>query len=176
MGRKPIGKQIRAQVLARDEYRCRMCGRTKDEVALEVDHIKPVANGGTDELHNLATLCRDCNRGKATYSFTDYTSMALLPEQIEDHIRFSRDAKFGDFYQYHLFLYYKDSTEPGPMDKKYHHIWRISGSVYDSSSNSAALEDRRREKETQVFLKDIRSQLAGERKRLVLTEEGLCKI
>lgn len=31
---------------------------------LEVDHIKPIAEGGTDEFVNLVTSCRDCNRGK----------------------------------------------------------------------------------------------------------------
>lgn len=75
MRTRRIGKQIRAQILVRDGYRCKMCGRTKDEVPLEVDHIVPVADGGTDELHNLATLCRDCNRGKSAYRFTNYTSI-----------------------------------------------------------------------------------------------------
>ncbi len=176
MARKPISRQIRVQVFARDGYKCKMCGRTKDEVPLEVDHIIPVADGGTDELKNLATLCRDCNRGKTSYRFTDYTQMNILPHKIKEHIKFTRDDKFGDFYQYHLYIYYKDSIHPGPLDRKFHHTWRISGSIFDSSSNSAALENRRRDEETDVFLGKVRNELIDEGKRLVFTEEGLCKI
>lgn len=176
MARKPIGKQIRVQVLARDGYKCKMCGRTKEKVPLEVDHIIPVANGGTDELSNLATLCRDCNRGKTSYRFTDYTMMDILPDDIKEHIKFTRDDKFGDFYQYHFYIYYKEGIQPGPLNRKFHHTWSISGSIYDSSSNSAALENRLKDEEIPVFLSEVRDELIAEGKRLVFTEEGLCKI
>lgn len=63
--RKPISSRVRALVLSRDNHRCRMCGRTSDEVSLEVDHVFPYSLGGTDDLDNLATLCRDCNIGKS---------------------------------------------------------------------------------------------------------------
>ena len=176
MGRRPIGKQIRVQVLARDGYRCKMCGRTKDEVPLEVDHIIAVSDGGTDELNNLATLCRDCNRGKSAYRFNDYTSMDLSPESIKEHFKFFHDAKWGDFEQYHLYLYYKDGIYPGPTNRKFHHTWRISGSIYDSSTDPKALENRRRNEEEQIFLKKIKDELITEGKRLEFTEEGLCKV
>ena len=29
-----------------------------------IDHIEPVAHGGTDELSNLQVLCRSCNQTK----------------------------------------------------------------------------------------------------------------
>lgn len=31
---------------------------------MEVDHIKPVRDGGTDHLDNLQTLCRPCHFDK----------------------------------------------------------------------------------------------------------------
>jgi hypothetical protein len=49
-------------VFKRDKYRCRICKATG--VELEVDHINPVAKGGSDALDNLQTLCFSCNRGK----------------------------------------------------------------------------------------------------------------
>jgi len=66
--RKAISKKLRLLILERDGYRCRLCGRTAKETKLEVDHITPVAKGGTDSLNNLWTLCIDCNRGKSDLS------------------------------------------------------------------------------------------------------------
>jgi hypothetical protein len=56
--RKPLSAKVRRIVFERDGYRCRRCGGWLD---LHVDHIVPVARGGTDDLENLQTLCRDCN-------------------------------------------------------------------------------------------------------------------
>lgn len=49
---------IRRQVLKRDGYQCVECGSRQ---RLEVDHIKPASESGTDDLANLQTLCRDCH-------------------------------------------------------------------------------------------------------------------
>ena len=65
-GRKSIPRQLRHQVFQRDGYRCRECGATNKQARLHVDHIKPVAKGGTNDLSNLQTLCEDCNRAKYT--------------------------------------------------------------------------------------------------------------
>ena len=65
-GRQPIPRQLRHQVFQRDGYRCRECGASKDETSLEIDHIVPVAKGGTNDIDNLQTLCRECNRMKHT--------------------------------------------------------------------------------------------------------------
>ena len=110
MARKPLGKQIRVQVLVRDNYRCKMCGRTKDEVPLEVDHIIPISDGGTDELCKLATLCRDCNRGKSAYHFNDYNSIRVMPDNIEKHFKFFQDDKIGAFELFHLYTIRMVST------------------------------------------------------------------
>lgn len=50
------------RVYARDHYRCRRCGTTRD---LTVDHRVPLALGGSNNLANLQTLCRRCNTAKA---------------------------------------------------------------------------------------------------------------
>ncbi|MCY4121309.1 MAG: HNH endonuclease [Acidobacteria bacterium] len=48
----------RLQVLNRDDWRCTRCG---SQHRLEVDHIVPLTEGGTDALDNLRVLCRDCH-------------------------------------------------------------------------------------------------------------------
>ncbi len=53
-------RKTRARVLARDRQTCRYCGAPADTV----DHVDPVANGGTDDDTNLAAACEPCNRAK----------------------------------------------------------------------------------------------------------------
>jgi len=56
---------LRFEILQRDDFRCRYCGRSPDEgVMLEVDHVIPRARGGLDTRENLVTACWDCNHGK----------------------------------------------------------------------------------------------------------------
>jgi 5-methylcytosine-specific restriction protein A len=54
----------REQILTRDRYTCRQCGRP----ARHVDHITPVAWGGTDHPSNLQALCGVCNLAKGAAS------------------------------------------------------------------------------------------------------------
>ena len=54
----------RFTILKRDNFTCFYCGRKPPEVELQVDHIKPRADGGSNLAENLVTSCRDCNLGK----------------------------------------------------------------------------------------------------------------
>jgi len=64
--RKKMDKSLRYKILHRDGFKCRSCGRTADHdgVSLEVDHVIPLAKGGSSDPINLQVLCKDCNRGK----------------------------------------------------------------------------------------------------------------
>lgn len=55
---------LRYKVLARDNFTCQYCGQYAPNVRLEVDHIVPVADGGTEDMSNLVTSCWACNQGK----------------------------------------------------------------------------------------------------------------
>lgn len=63
--RTPLRRSTHYNVLLRDNFRCRYCGRHSSEVELQVDHIHPVSKGGTNDLSNLCAACIDCNLGKA---------------------------------------------------------------------------------------------------------------
>lgn len=57
-----LWKKISEEVLKRDDYTCFYCGKRGG--ILEIDHILPVSKGGNDDLSNLVTACRKCNRQK----------------------------------------------------------------------------------------------------------------
>jgi hypothetical protein len=62
----PLG--LRYRVLARDRFRCVLCGRspaTSLTVSLHVDHIIPWSRGGRTVPENLRSLCQSCNLGKS---------------------------------------------------------------------------------------------------------------
>ena len=54
-GRRPIPRQLRHEVFVRDGYRCKECGATNKETRLHVDHIIPVAKGGTNDFSCLTS-------------------------------------------------------------------------------------------------------------------------
>lgn len=62
---RSISLRTRTRVMERDHFTCRRCGHKAPDVLLVVDHIIPVAKGGTADESNLQTLCRDCNAGKS---------------------------------------------------------------------------------------------------------------
>jgi len=61
-----VSRRARFEVLRRDEHTCQYCGCRAPDVQLQVDHVVPVALGGTDNPSNLVAACRDCNSGKTS--------------------------------------------------------------------------------------------------------------
>jgi len=57
-------QRLRRIVLSQDPL-CRHClGIGKSTAAEEVDHIKPLCAGGTNDRDNLQSLCSDCHKDK----------------------------------------------------------------------------------------------------------------
>jgi 5-methylcytosine-specific restriction endonuclease McrA len=52
--------RIRKLVLLRDGFTCQTCGKP----ATCVDHIRPLARGGSDHPSNLRASCGPCNQSK----------------------------------------------------------------------------------------------------------------
>ena len=59
-----IPKSVRKYVYQRDNYQCQSCGKTEQETKLNIDHIIPLATGGSNDMSNLQTLCSKCNQKK----------------------------------------------------------------------------------------------------------------
>jgi 5-methylcytosine-specific restriction endonuclease McrA len=54
----------RANIYARDEYKCQYCGEVFPTSELTFDHVVPVAHGGRKDWENIVTCCITCNRRK----------------------------------------------------------------------------------------------------------------
>ena len=70
--RTPISGSVKYRVLTRARGRCECCGAHEHQRALEVDHIVPRNQGGSDVLSNLQALCFRCNAGKRDTDCTDF--------------------------------------------------------------------------------------------------------
>lgn len=84
MTRKPLSKKTRFEVFKRDSFKCQYCGATAPEAVLHVDHIKPVADGGENEIVNLVTACSGCNLGKGARPLDDASAVNKQRAQLEE--------------------------------------------------------------------------------------------
>jgi len=82
--RKAIGPKLRFEVFKRDSFTCQYCGGKAPDVVLSVDHIKPVCEGGENEILNLVTACSDCNLGKGPRELSDDAEIKKQQRQLED--------------------------------------------------------------------------------------------
>lgn len=75
--RRRVSPTQRKAVLERDGYKCRICGISRqylddkapglgEYLRLEIDHIVPIAQGGTSDESNLQCLCWRCNSLKGS--------------------------------------------------------------------------------------------------------------
>ena len=104
---KAIGKKIRPIVLERDGYACKFCRRLCEQgVDAHVDHIRPITYGGTDDLANLQSLCKDCNLEKGR-----------LPNVYSKKLR---DASYHNSYVVHSYTYF--SLERGRQSNSDRHL------------------------------------------------------
>ena len=81
-----VSKRLRYEVLRRDNHTCRYCGASAPDVKLTVDHVTPVALGGSDEPTNLVTACAACNSGKTSSS----PDAPLVEDVAQDALRWSK--------------------------------------------------------------------------------------
>lgn len=71
---RDINLRLRFKVMARDNFKCCICGAspaTNPNVILHIDHIKPWSKGGETTIDNLQTLCSKCNLGKSDLEVDD---------------------------------------------------------------------------------------------------------
>lgn len=58
-------KFSRANIFARDKYRCQYCGHKGRTDELTFDHVIPISRGGRKAWENIVTACIACNNRKS---------------------------------------------------------------------------------------------------------------
>jgi len=65
---RKVRDQVRAEAIAQGQTTCPLCGvwldwdRAKTPRSVEIDHIVPASQGGTDDPNGLRAICRQCNQ------------------------------------------------------------------------------------------------------------------
>lgn len=71
--RHGVRGQLREEIRNRDSNVCKNCFNSFDGVGLQVHHIIPVSNGGSDDYENLILLCHDCHKNVHQKGWNEYT-------------------------------------------------------------------------------------------------------
>jgi hypothetical protein len=91
-----INIRVKFEVRRAARGRCQVCGKTvaEDEIKLVVDHKKPRAWGGTNDLDNLWAICEECNAGKKAYfNSMDAGFMKKVTTHESVHVRIGETLK-----------------------------------------------------------------------------------
>ena len=91
--RRSIGTKLRFDILESDGFACRYCGARAPDVQLQIDHVAPVARGGSDDPDNLVACCQRCNAGKGdrdlsralTVTIADPETLGCLKDLVADN-------------------------------------------------------------------------------------------
>jgi len=65
-----VGYEAREYLLEKWGRACTYC--IKKDIPLQIEHIHPVAKGGTDRISNLCLACEKCNQRKGTKDIKDF--------------------------------------------------------------------------------------------------------
>lgn len=100
----------RGAVLAGAGFICEIC---HDADAVEVDHIWPKNQGGTDQRHNLRAACRACNAKKADKIYTQ--DLVHNPHLAIQGVAWAWDQIQDRIIDRAIFLYWRDHPECGSV-------------------------------------------------------------
>lgn len=95
-----ISRKIQAKVRRDAKNRCGYCLLPQEILMgkLEIEHLLPLAEGGTDDEENLWLACRDCNSYKSSkvYVFDEETEQIVKlfnprTQNWHEHFRFNEN-------------------------------------------------------------------------------------
>ena len=124
---------IKGAVLARDSYRCQMVKGGKHSHELHVHHKIPRSDGGTNELDNLITACKDhhvaYHKGKLKYNGTRVSTKRTTHMDIIRSQRIKKGCK----------------QTFGYLTKKKRIKWEVEGADHDAILAACGLKNHKPE-------------------------------
>ncbi|MBD2485157.1 RNA-guided endonuclease IscB [Planktothrix sp. FACHB-1365] len=106
------GYEVRQYLLEKWSRKCAYCG--VENVPLEVEHIHPKSQGGTDRISNLTMACHDCNQKKGNQDIQDFLSGKpdLLQRILKQAKQPLKDATVVNSTRWSLFNRLKETGKP----------------------------------------------------------------
>ena len=94
--RRKLSKAERQKVYQKCGGCCAYCGQKILYKEMQIDHMKPLANGGADEISNMLPACRSCNHYKATLDVEGFRRyLGGIPARLmRDSIPFQVGRRF----------------------------------------------------------------------------------
>jgi hypothetical protein len=118
--RKTISKKTRFDVFKRDFFKCQYCNASPPNVLLHIDHVRPVVDGGGNEIDNLVTACEPCNLGKGA------RLLASIPETLAEKAALVSERE-SQLLGYQAILESK-------RDRIEEELWRVADALEPQSS------------------------------------------
>ena len=87
------GYEVREYLLEKFRHECAYCGGASGDPVLNVDHVVPRSRGGTDQVSNLALVCRTCNEAKDDLLPVKWLEKLAASNDPLDRIRAERFPK-----------------------------------------------------------------------------------
>lgn len=154
--RKSTGKRLRFEIFKRDGFACQYCGAQPPDAVLVVDHITPVAAGGTNDPLNLITACEPCNQGKA-----DKVLSEAIIRPDADLMYLETQQEIAEVNRYNEALQVREAA-----------LSRLVNSLQDLWCNESALDWSPAEKVIRNLLKKYGPEIAEESIREVAFKVG----
>ena len=113
----------RQAVYAKYDGHCAYCGKEITIKEMEVDHLHPQRNGGTDDMDNLMPSCHTCNhykRANSLENFRDWLLGGLIERLMKVYIfRVALDYGMITINSWdNKFYYEKNGTDKARYDNK----------------------------------------------------------
>ena len=72
VSRKVFSQEARNDIYERTRGKCALCGKFVRFDLFTIDHIIPLAKGGTNDIENLQCTCKHCNAMKQDFSEKEF--------------------------------------------------------------------------------------------------------
>jgi len=85
-----FGFEVREYLLLKFQHECAYCGGLSGDPVLNIDHIVPRAQHGSDRVSNLALACRTCNEAKNDRTPAEWAESLRGSRQAIERVRVER--------------------------------------------------------------------------------------